>query len=62
VPNADSTVINKVTYSDKLDNKQNNKLTKPDSDLNEIVTVWLELPEHIKAAIKALTETHIQKG
>jgi len=27
-------------------------------DLAEIVAVWLELPEHIKAAIKALVETH----
>ncbi|MHC4537665.1 MAG: hypothetical protein ACYS6K_27340 [Planctomycetota bacterium] len=27
-------------------------------DLAEIVTIWPELPEHIKAAIKALVETH----
>jgi len=32
------------------------------SDLAEIVTVWPELPVHIKAAIKALVQTHIQKG
>ena len=27
------------------------------SDLTEIITVWSELPEHIKAAIKALVES-----
>jgi hypothetical protein len=29
-------------------------------DLTEIVVVWPELPEHIKAAIKALVQTSIQ--
>jgi hypothetical protein len=28
-------------------------------DLTEIVAVWPELPEHIKAAIKALIQTSI---
>jgi len=30
------------------------------SDLAEIVAVWPELPEHIKAAIKALVGTYKQ--
>jgi hypothetical protein len=29
------------------------------ADLTEIVHFWPELPEHIKAAIKALAKTHI---
>ena len=31
------------------------------SDLEQIISAWLELPEHIKAAIKALTQTHIKE-
>ena len=27
-------------------------------DLQQIITAWPELPEHIKAAIKALVQTH----
>jgi hypothetical protein len=34
------------------------EITTVSSDLAEIVAVWSELPEHIKAAIKALIQTH----
>lgn len=40
----------------KTAEKQAQKL--PD-DLAEIVAVWPEIPKHIKAAIKALIQTHI---
>ena len=41
------------------DTNQENVQNLPD-DLAEIVAVWPELPEHIKAAIKALVKTHIE--
>ena len=31
-------------------------------DLAEVVTIWQYLPEHIKAAIKALIQSNIQGG
>jgi hypothetical protein len=31
-------------------------------DLAEIVNIWPELPEHIKAAFKALIQSHIHGG
>ena len=33
-------------------------LLQKHADLQAVITVWPELPEHIKAAIKALVETH----
>jgi len=38
-----------------------NQPQKLPSDLVEIVAIWPELPEHIKAAIKALVRTHNSK-
>jgi len=37
-----------------------NNLPSLPPDLAEIVAVWPELPEHIKAAIKALVKTQFQ--
>ena len=37
-----------------------NQVQNLPADLAEIVAVWPELPEHIKAAIKALVQTFIQ--
>jgi hypothetical protein len=57
VPTADSTNTIDVRNSNKLNNKLSNKPTQQDTDLVEIVAVWPELPEHIKAAIMALIRT-----
>jgi len=36
------------------------EITEAPSDIAEIVTIWPELPEHIRQAIKALVQSHIQ--
>ncbi len=48
--------------SEIAENKTQIDTRKLPTELAEIVTVWHELPEHIKAAIKALVQTHIQGG
>ncbi|MHC4075946.1 MAG: hypothetical protein ACYSRZ_05980 [Planctomycetota bacterium] len=47
----------KPTYKQNPKTGQNESVELP-SDLAEIVAVWTSLPEHIRAAIKALVETH----
>jgi hypothetical protein len=37
-------------------------LAEKDPDLALIIKHWPELPEHIKAAIKALVQTNIKEG
>ena len=55
-----------LTETDKPDTKPENQnlvsglfsALENDQDLKLVVENWLELPEHIKAAIKALVQTH----
>jgi hypothetical protein len=44
--------------SETAENKTQIDIQKLPAELAEIATVWHELPEHIKAAIKALVKTH----
>jgi len=37
------------------------KTLQKDPELEQIITAWPNLPEHIKAAIKALTQTHTKE-
>ena len=48
----------KPAYKEKAKTVENSNAPLP-SDLTEIITVWSELPEPIKAAIKALIQSHI---
>ena len=48
--------------SETAENKTQIDIQKLPTELADIVTVWHKLPEHIKAAIKALVQTHIQGG
>jgi hypothetical protein len=45
----------------KYQKRDENQLRNVPTDLAEIVAVWPELPEHIKAAIKALVQPQLEK-
>jgi hypothetical protein len=38
------------------------EIAEKDPDLAKIVKAWPVLPEHIKAAIKALVQTHVERA
>ena len=60
LPNAES-VVDRKTDSQNTNQAENLPQNLP-PDLAEIVAVWPELPEHIKAAIKALVGTFKSTG
>jgi hypothetical protein len=62
VPTGDKTNPIKVTNSDKLDNKQNNKLIETDKDLSEVIWVWSRLPQENKSAILTLVRAAVNKN
>jgi hypothetical protein len=49
-----------AAYKENRKTAQSQRQNLP-PDLAEIVAVWPELPEHIKAAIKALVQTHVRE-
>jgi len=48
--------------SEIAENKTQIDIQKLPTELADIVTIWHKLPEHIKAAIKALIQTHTKGG
>jgi len=59
LPNTESGAY-KAAYKENPKTAQN-QAQEPPEDLAEIVAVWPQLPEHIKAAIKALVQTHVRE-
>ena len=50
----------KPAYKDNSKTLENQVDSLP-SDLTEIITVWADLPEHIKATIKTLVSVAVKK-
>jgi len=60
LPKAEPTAY-KPAYKQKGKKQENQSKNLP-ADLAEIVTIWPELPEHIKAAIKALIQPYCKEA
>jgi hypothetical protein len=57
--NSQHIVSNTLRKNAKIERVQNPvHNTEICTDLQKIIAVWLDLPEHIKAAIKAFVQTH----
>ena len=59
-PTESSVQTSVQTNSENGQKQDKQALPELSQDIAEIVTVWPELPEYIKAAIKALVQTNIQ--
>ena len=61
-PQQNNALNNTTPTTPKQEKVQNQvQILQKHPELEQIIKVWPELPEHIKAAIKALTQTHIKE-